>query len=371
MTKRHIVLFASLFATLCVSLSGLFAQIPDPSVSKILDAAEVSFESGEYGDALAKCESARLAHRKIVERYLTVLNSSLSPREVKHAGDDIAAVRAVLEKRNDTEAVEIIDMVLQRRPATFFSKSMQGLVEWLGRRVVIPEADILSGAIYEAEGEYGMSLKAYREAWKEREFLDIPDRRFEVLYRMADISAIMGDQASREQYLLLVLTEDPLFGKPGVESPSLKAMLRTILDSKDPEKFFSLYRHNNAVALKAYQDLVSFYYGDSDGRLDRALPVAVISAVISISLLEDAITRANFEYVYKGFPDILIAGGSQPEILGWAEANGIWDSFLLLAAVLYDGGSRSQALSIWSDLARYCPDAVTSRKASGELNARK
>ena len=367
MKKSH----AALCASICVSLSALFAQIPDPSVSLILDKAEVSFENGEYGDALAKCEAARLGHRKAVERYLAVLNASLSPREVRHAGDDIASVRAVLEKRNDIEAVEIIDMILQRHPAPFFSKSMELLVAWLGRRVVIPEADILSGAIYESEGEYGMALKSYREAWKEREFLDIPDRRFEVLYRMADISKTTGDQAAREQYLLLVLTEDPLFGKPGDESPSLKAMMRTIGEGKDAEKFFALYRHKNPVALKAYQDLASFYYLDSDGRLDRALPVAVISAVISVSLLEDALTRSNFEYVYKGFSDLLLACGSRGEVLEWAEANGIWDSFLLFAAILYDGGSRAQALSVWSDLARYCPDPVTARKASGEMNARK
>lgn len=356
---------------LCAALASATAQIPDPSVAQSLDNASVSLERGEYGEALAACENARLRHRKIIERYIAVLNASLSPGEVRRAGDDIAIVRDVLVKRNDVEAVEIMDSILQKHPSSFFSKSMSRLVDWLGRRIVIPEADMISGEIYESEGEYGMALAAYREAWIHRDFLDIPDKRFHILYRMADISDRTGDQAAREQYLLLVLTEDPLFGKPGDESPSLKAMIRTISEGPDTDKFFSLYRHRNALGLKAYQDLATFYYRDSDGRLDRALPVALISAVISVSLLEDAVTRTDFEYEYKGLPDLFRSCSAHAEVIAWAERIKIWDSFLLAAAVLHDSGRRSQALALWSDLARYCPDGITARKASGELLARK
>ena len=168
---------------------------------------------------------------------------------------------------------------------------------------------------------------------------------------------------------LLILTEDPLFGKPGEESSALKGMFRTIKADKTLEKFFLLYRHRNNVALKAYQDLSSFYYG-SGRRIDRALPVAILGSCISVTQLSDAVSKVDFEYSYTTFTDLLDHAGKYRKLTEWARDNGIWSSFMLFASILYDHGETEQATVLLKDLASHCPDARIARLASGELVAK-
>jgi len=141
-------------------------------------------------------------------------------------------------------------------------------------------------------------------------------------------------------------------------------MIRTLEIERTTDKFFSLYRHSNFTAYKAYLDLSHFYYYDSRKRLDRALPVAALASSVAVTRLAGAVVRTDFEYVYGGLGDLFTRVGRNPEIAAWARDNRFWDSFLVLSAVLYDHGARSQALYLWDLVADYCPDRASSRKAS-------
>ncbi len=331
---------------------------------RILERAQMAFERGESGEALLYCEEAREVHTSGINAYIEILKKSLAPAEVRKAGDDIRDVYAVLEKRNDSPALAVFDAVQLNHPANFFGKSVTAMLVWLEKRLVYPEADLLVGKIYEGEGENKLALSFYEKAWKNRDMLDIAEEQYTLIYRMADLSANMQKVGAQEAYLLIILTEDPIFGKPGEESPTLRAMLRTLESEPTTDKFFSLYRHSNFTAYKAYLDLSHFYYYDSRKRLDRALPVAALSATIAVTRLTGALVRTGFEYVYSGLPDLFNRIGKNGELAAWARDNRYWDSFLVLASVLYDHGERIQALYLWNLVADNCPDRVASRRAS-------
>jgi len=343
----------------------VFAEpAPGNEAWRILEHAQTAFGRGEPGEALLHCEKAREAHLLEINAYRGILEKSLAPSEVRKAGDDIGTVYDVLKKRNDSAAISAFDRVLLNHPPAFFDKSVRNMLAWLEKRLVYPEADFLVGQIYEAEGEQDLALSYYRKAWENRDMLDIPDEQYTLIYRMADLSANMQNFGAQETYLLLILLEDPVFGKPGEESPTLRAMLRTLETEQTTDKYYLLYRHSGIDRYKAYLDLAGFYYYDSRRRLDRALPVAALASTIAVTGLADALVRSDFEYTYRGLPDLMFRTGKKPEVAAWAKKIRLWDSFLVLSSILYDHGERTQARYLWTLLAENCPDPVAARTAS-------
>ncbi|ULQ59829.1 hypothetical protein K7I13_00245 [Brucepastera parasyntrophica] len=355
------------FSAAAFAAPVIFETASGRTVWQIMEQAEIAFEKGELGESLALAENARIRHTESVQHVISLINNALGSREVQRAGDDINLVYAVLQTRNETEVTDALDAVFLKYPARSFSNSMKNLSDWLQKRLVYPEADMLVARIYEAEGEYPLALSFYESAWQNRDFLDIPETKFRIAYSMADISYNMGNYGAREKYLLLVLMDDPVFGQPGNESGILRAMMRTVQTEKNIDKFFLLYRHSNINALKAYQDLTSFYLYDSEKRLDRAFPVAVLAACVSLTAMTEAIKLVDPEYVYTNFADAMDRSGRNYRISEWIAREKILDSFLLLASVLSERGEIEQARSIWSTLMIYCAEKTVAEKAAGEL----
>jgi len=335
---------------------------------KIMENANISFDGKEFGEALKLCETAKQTHIQVIEADISALKKSLAPLEVKKAGDSIDGILTSLKKRDDAYAISIIDSVLLIHHEDYFGNSMAALIDWMQTQKAFPESDFLSGKIYEAEGEIDLAFSFYGKALDSKAFLEVPDERFTVIYRMAEIAKNKGDKGAWEKYLLLIPMEDPIFGKPGEESQTLSAMIRILKSERTVEKFFYSFRHSNFIALKAYQDLASFYYYDSKGRIDRALPVAVLASCISVTELSGVLSRNDFNFEYQTLTDLMIRVGKNQKLVSWAHDKKIWDSFLLVAAILYDDGEKSQAVSLWTILSLYCPDAVIARKALDTLN---
>lgn len=342
----------------------LFSQIvhSDPAWH-VLDSARIAFENGELGNALAFCEDARSLHFRTFKEYSSKLSDAVSQTVLRKSGGEIAAVRELLSERNEKEAVAIMDMVLGIHDKRFFGNNFIELSAWLNKRAVYPETDMLSGDIYAAEGEYALAMKHYLKAWEERDLLRIPEDRITLCYKMADVEKIRGNYGAQEQYLLLVLTEDPLFGTPGNESTSLQAIKRTLESSDNCDKFFTLYRHRNVSALKAYQDLTEFYYYRSGKRLDKALSTAAVSAVLSVSILDDFVASKRIDYEFTSFRDLMQRVSVYPDIIEEAERKNIWNAFIDLALILFDRRHMETSNCILNDLALYCPDAAISEKA--------
>lgn len=357
-----------------------------PNVWALMRNAEFAFDEGDVGDALVLGEKARELHRSEIESMSAEVKRAVSSREVKAAGDNISAVYQTLTARGDS-AVEVLDEVLSKYAPDAFSHSVSALLSWLDAAAAFPEADIFTGRIYEAEGEYRQAFSFYEKAWEKRAFLDVPGDGVRLAYHMADLAGRSGNPGARENYLLLALADDPVFGTPGRESPALLAMIRTAKEdvtggrgafsgvpgsdsavSPAFVKFFSLYRNDNPSGLKAYQDLTDFYYVDSGKRLDRAMATGVLSAATAFTLLENAVRNNEFDYTYASFSDTIRAASRHPEITEWAFRMRIWDSFLQFASVLYDSGARDFAAALWMNLSLFCPDDTVVAKASASMD---
>lgn len=366
-TQRERVKRALAFVA-CICFSSIaFASNPtNDETWKLLDMAKTEFSNREFGNALTLCEKARDIHEAYVDACVSELERAFVSREVKKAGDAISDVQKTLVSRNESTALEILDSILVNHPATDFGGSIANLMNWLRGKKAFPEADFLAGTIYEAEGERSIAVSYYESAWSHREYLDIPAEKYTIAYRMADISKSNGKSGDQEKYLLLVLTDEPLFGTPGVESPTLMAMMKSIESEQTTEKFFKLYRYANYVSLKACADLAELYRASN--RTDREFPSAVLSAILSVTMLSSAVSARDFEYEYSGLGDLMVRAGKSREILAYAHENNAWNSLYALALALRDRGHELKANDLLGELVVSCPDDTTAKMARDELS---
>ena len=387
--KQGLFVRAALAAALLALSGAAFAQtggIISADVWSLLRKAEHRFDAGDTSSALLIVEEARRTHAKEISAMAGKLKQAASERDIRRAGDRISAVYNTLASRGDTEATRIIDRVLKKRNAAFFGDSFEALVSWLEGAAILPEADVFIGVAYENDGESGMAFSFYERAWESRDFFDVPDDKITLAYRMANLAAFSGNLGAQENYLLLALADDPVFGTPGNESQALRAMMRTAQEDISPPptsasgvsavaqatspafvKFFTLYRNDNPNALKAYRELANLYL-ETSGSVERALPAAVLSAVTAFTLLENAVKEYEFEYTYTSFGDTVSEAARHAEIKAWATENKVWDSLLQLGQILMQAGSRNFAMNLWVNLSLLCPDGNVADKATSMMN---
>lgn len=332
---------------------GFSEELP---VWELLSRSRIELENGDFGQALILCEKARTVHHQKITESLEVLKAAFSPRDVQQVGDNLHDIYVKLQERNENTALAVLDSIYLTKNSFFFSNSAARLLSWLDKARVLPEADFLEGEIYEAEGETAFALHWYTKAWENRDFFDIPDTRYTLLYRMADLARLTGDYPGAEKYLLLVLSDDPVFGTPDRESPTLTAMKRTLVTEGDVDKFLLLYRHNARFALKAYQDLALLYSDESLFNSNRALSASVLATLISVTWIDKSLQFINHEYTYSTFPAMLREAGNKKNIIELADTYRIWSSFIELSNILERSGKVPQASRLLGYLASDCPD---------------
>ncbi len=332
----------------------------------LLEQGKVAYERREFGKALLLFRQAREMHKTQVATQYDYLFAALKPHQVRAAGDLISDVYRVLEKRQDYEACAILDRIFLTHPPAYFDKSISAVLTWLKKSDAYPECDYLIGKVYELEGELTQSRRFYQAAWEAREFLYIPDMRFEIIYSLAQISGLLKQYDDQEKYLLLILTEDPVYGTTNVESPTLRAMIHTIKNEQTVEKFFSLYRHHNDIALRAYIELTDIYLRAEE--YDRAFRTALLGADIAVTYLSNTLKKADFMYTYSNFSDLLHRIGTNNEILQWTETKQIWNVFLQFADLLYRQGFVVQANDLYHKLSESCPSFTYAKEATYRLS---
>ena len=363
--KKLSILFCLIFFLITAAVHAKQNSSPDYPWH-LLEQGKIAFEAQEFGKALLLFEEAREIHKNQVTTQYEYLFAALKSYQVRAAGDLIADVYQVLEKRQDYEACAILDRIFLTHPPAYFDKSIAALMEWFKKSGVYPECDYLIGKVYELEGEYAQSFRFYRSAWESRDFLYVPDMRFEIIYSLSQISGLLKQYDDQEKYLLLILTEDPVYGTTNAESATLRAMMHTIKNEKTIEKFFSLYRHHNDIALRAYIELTDIYVRAEE--YDRAFRTAILGADIAVTYLSSTLKQIDFTYTYSDFSDLLLRIGANSEILQWTETKKIWGVFLQFADLLYRQGFLVQADDLYYKLAENCPSFRYAKEAAYKLS---
>ncbi|MBP3710664.1 MAG: hypothetical protein J6I73_09765 [Treponema sp.] len=371
MKKNHCASIIILSAALC---APLFSQVRPQKPSSLTDdirllrSARVAYRNGGYGTALRYAEEAKTARKTLIAWETYTLQNSLRPLEVRRANDALPDVLAVLQTREDYDAIEIINKYVRQKTASFFNNSAAEVVAYVAKRNAYPEADWLVGSVYVLEGEYALAKQYLLNAWSNAYLLDVSDEQYDILYDLANIAYIENDFDNYEKNLLLVLSDDSFFKNKNFND----ALMLTIRNKSagSMEKFFTLFRSDDYKSLPAYFKL-SEYYGRA-GENEKALKANALGVLTGFTKMYNAVKARNPEFEYADLSAFLRETAAYGDIVDWAEQNRVWQGFCDFAVKVRGDGNSVFANDIYASLAASVPDSFWknyAQRALAEQNA--
>lgn len=324
MNMRKLVctgVFSILLGASCFAISLPLFQ----NSTRILEDAQFAFDSGAYGEALRLAEEAKLLRQQEVDECLSALNQALRPQEVQDAGDDIAAVIAVLRSRDVYEVVDLIEYMSSLHGDLYFNHSIYEMLEHLKDKRVFPEAAHLVAKIYEYEGEYQLSYSYYTDAWNHAAVLDIPERKYDILYDMANLSYNFNDYENCEKALMLIIAADSSYANTGFST----ALTNSIQRGYSADKVFNLYRADCYRSIPAFYRLTELYM--EQGRHQEAFKMSLFGVLTSFTRMDSFLNSRMTELQYADIGEFFSIAVANYELSEWSMEQGFWRCFYRLA----------------------------------------
>lgn len=349
--KKKVCSFGIFFLAV-ISLFGAMKKDKIGDYQKAYRNALYSFDSVEYGKALKYAEDAILFRKQQIEYEVETLKNSLASKAVQAAGESITDILKVLEKRRETESINIIRRYLNKKGVAFFDNSISNLMEYMSSLSVFPEAQKLIGDIYKLEGEYNFAEQYYLMALENASVLDIPNEKYEILYMLAEISKFEEDYESYEVRLLNILAEDDKYKSSALGD----AILNTIKGNsgKSVDKLFSLYRADSYMSLNAYIQLSQYYFDINE--LEKALKLSALAVITSFTKITESLESRDLEYSSSTLEKFLQECSLYDDIIQWGDDNKVWSSFTSFAKIAIANGYNEFAKELLQILVKYLPE---------------
>jgi len=347
-----------LICGLTLSTSLLFSQVaPKRPDSKnyswrILESAQVAYDAAYYGEALNLANNAKEKHRAESDWERYVLETALAPLAVRKAGDEFGEVLKVLREREEKDAIGLIEKYTRLYGEEKFDGSISKLVSWVKAKAVYPEADFLIGKIYQLEGEYPTAYTFYEKARLEREYLDIPDTHYEILYSMVNLAREAKNLKDYEEALLLILDSDSKFKDKTFKDAFLKILLSNKVENAD--RFFMLFRADSTKSLIALYELGNLRY--TNKKVEESLTYSALASIEAFTHIYETICERDTGYVYTTYSEFLEKCGKYSDIMVWCEENHVWELMYQMADRLSQYGNKKLAKTFFEKLATSVPD---------------
>lgn len=346
---------AVFFTLVCMLGSASFAQSPAMARAAAdswwltMEQGKRFFRNGEYGEALRSFEAAREQRKNKYARLERDFITLLSIHTVRKLKDDLGLVEMYIQKEYRTAAAGALEELYYRIPRERLDNSASRALEELRRLKEYPEAEYWIGETYRAEGEYAIALNQYNKAYDNRSLLEIPEFGIEILYKIAELHRLRGEDTDMEQKLTDILKTDESWN---AESFARSAMT-TSAANNGLDRFLVLYRNNNQKMEKAHRFLGFFYY--ASGRHNRAAEHLLFSFLIQNTLIIDELKEERYDYRFTGlealFSDIAASTRQTRQKLENYMADSEYYKVLYhLANSMYADGKAARAREIWTFL---------------------
>ncbi len=340
----------------------VFAQHPQKpdthnSSWRLFQKAESEFAAGQYGKAISLCQDAKQIRRDESDWTDYVMRTALNAYQVRHVGDNIDAVISILKERENYDALDIIQSLIDKKSADFFDNSISRLHEYLIQLKDYPEADFLLAKIYRVEGEYEFAMNFLEEARIHSDILDIPDMKYDILYEMAEVADVQKKKDVYEKCLLLVVSNDGFYKDETLK----KAFLRTINSHKSDsvDRFFMLYRVDAHNSIKAYLKLSDFY--DDENKISESLLMDCYGVLASFTNILSILQERNPDYSYDTLEGFLKECRKWDDICQWCNMAGIWKGFFQFAKKCALSKAEYFSAGLFKLMAGFCPEEYWAR----------
>ncbi len=330
---------------------------------RIFQKAKDEYKKGNYGESIKLAQDAKEARRNESEKNDRILTRALDSVEVRREGDEIPAVLKILEKREEKEVCNLINLLVSKKGADFFNNSISNLHEYLVKLRSYPEADFLLAKIYRLEGEYDLSMDYLENARVSSGILDVPSEKYDILYEMADLAGIQKNMQVYEKTLLLIVEGDGFYK----DSTLHRAFLRTmnVKRSDNADRFFMLYRADALNSMKAY-NLLSNFYKDS-GKKKDALLMNALGTLTGFTHVLSILQSRDPEYSYTTITGFFEECRRYEDICRWCTENSVWKSFYDFADKSFDSSYEYFSVLLLDVLKSECPEQYWANCAKEKL----
>ncbi len=315
----------------------------------ILTDAIIAYEEKNYSQAFELVQKAKDSRKNESEWALAVLKKALLVPSTQKIGTDIESILDFFIDRKDVDVVNVLQYVLQDFSSEYFDYNIENLVSLLKLTINFPEADYLLGKLYLLEGELDIAEKFLLQSYDYKNLLNIPEVQFDILYTLADLYQLKGDNNSYEQVLLLIIAGN----KDSHELPGLlHATTNAIKNNMSTDNFFLFFRDNYYIALDAWFRLAHFYRDHN--QLDKSFESAILLNLVSFTRIDEVLKDRDMHYSFTTITDFFARVKSFYDIHTWAIENNVWEGFYLLASIAREKGYVSFATDIFVALATEC-----------------
>jgi tetratricopeptide (TPR) repeat protein len=213
-----------------------------------------------------------------------------------------------------------------------------------------PEAEMAVAEIYFREGALALAEERLDKALQAAEILRVPEDRYQILYRLAEIYEIQDRYHDMEEALLRIVGGQPEFSS-SPEAQRFRSAFLAIFLSRGLNQTLRLYRLEGAsFALQAHAKLGWFYY-----RTGRFEPVSILHslAALDIVITESVkeLRQVNPSFEFRSLGEYLDAAVKRENIRSYLSESGLFGIAYHLGAAAYPAGHRSRAREIWRLLA--------------------
>jgi tetratricopeptide (TPR) repeat protein len=205
------------------------------------------------------------------------------------------------------------------------------------------------GDIYFREGAFALARRQYEKAYALRTGMDIPEEKYTVLYRLADLSEMQELYGDMDGYLRQILRDQPYFTGERFQNYQ-DAFLSTYYDD-GLDHLFRLYRMDGvAFAAAAHGKLGWFYY-----RTGR--PSAVLQCLFALDIVVtesvNELRRVNPRFEFTTVQAFLDAALQRENIASYLVRSDFYKTLYYLGASTYAASHPQLAESVWRILATY------------------
>ena len=332
----------------------------------ILVQAQNAFEERDFGSAFRLVENAKQQRKAEHDWAVDTLDAVIASSFMTKTGSDINVVLSELRERNNTDAIRIINQLLERFGIEYFDFSIYKLNEHVKKNTAYPEADFLLGKLYMREGEYELSEQFYTSAYEHRLYLDVSDVQFDILYDLAELYALTENNEKYESVLLILAAEDTNY-KAGGHSAFITAVRGAIERGTGADKFFLLYRNNNYRTLYVWLLLTRYYF--SLNLTDKAFDTALLFCLTALSRTDDIIKSRESDYSYSDLNTALKKIKTYSDIEKWAAEHKVWEGFYLLGRIAAQKGYSAFAQDVFTAVSEESTDRKWKILAEKELKS--
>ena len=217
--------------------------------------------------------------------------------------------------------------------------------------------------MYRSEGEYGIALAQYQKAYDQKELVEESGFGLDILYRMADISALRRDDLGMEKNLNEILKTDDSWNEENLG----RSMMVNSAANNGLDRFLVLYRNDKAELEKAHRLLGLYYYRSN--RQNRAVEHLLFSFLIQNTVIIEALKKQRYDYRFTTLETLLrdIAESGRDlrrELERYMTSSGYYMVLYYLGNAFYGDGRSAAARGIWSFLANRGPPEWSGRAGS-------